>query len=140
MRAGSVRHAVRQFRDYRRRKRALSRSSSPMPLSQKQIEQRQIDKATRIQDQAHAKAVREFLRGKETSRERVRRVQSPEAARASVQAAANRELARQYRELAKQVESRGELIHEPIKKGYQPMVRRRVPPLRDPTDPIPPSP
>lgn len=114
-----------------------------MPPSARQIEQRQLDKATRRQDKAHHKAAKEFLRmarGTESNKERVLRVQSPEAARASVQAAANRELARKYRELAKQVESRGELIHEPIKKGYQPMVRRRVPPVRDPTDPIPPLP
>jgi hypothetical protein len=51
---------------------------------------------------AHDKAVREFLHGKEAS-----------------------------------AESRGELIHEPAKEGYTPMVRRRVPPLRQPTDPTP---
>ena len=103
---------------------------------------KQADPEDWRQAKAHAKAVKEFLRmarGTESNKERAKRVQSPEAAHASVQAAANRELARKYRELAKQVESRGELIREPIKKGYPPMVRRRVPPVRDPTDPIPPS-
>lgn len=91
------------------------------------------------QVKAHHQAVKEFLRGTETRRERVRRVQSPEAAQAAMQAEANHALARKYRQLAKDVESRGALIHEPTKKGYQPMVRRRIPPMRDPTDPIPPS-
>ena len=50
----------------------------------------------------HDRAVREFLREKETSGE-----------------------------------SRGALIHEPAKEGYTPMVRRRIPPLRQPTDPTP---
>jgi hypothetical protein len=108
-----------------------------MPPSERQIEQQQTDKATREQDKAHHKAVRAFLHGKEGRKERVRRVRSPEATQAAMQAAANRELARKYRELAKQVESRGELIHEPAKDGYTPMVRHRVPPLRNPTDPIP---
>lgn len=87
-------------------------------------------------NKAHAQAVREFLHGTETSKERARRVRSPEASQAAIQAAANRELARKYRELAKQVESRGALIHEPEKEGYQPMVRRRVMPIRNPTDPV----
>jgi hypothetical protein len=108
-----------------------------MAQSQRQIEQQQIDKATRVQDQAHHKAVRDFLRGKETGRERARRVRSPERAQEAAQAAANRELARKYRELAKQVESRGELVREPVKEGYVPMLKRRVPPLRQPTDPTP---
>ena len=108
-----------------------------MAQSDRQIEQRQIDKATREQDKAHHKAVRAFLHGKETRKERARRVRSPEATQAAIQAAANRELARKYRELAKQIESRGELIHEPSKDGYTPMVKRRIPPLRQPTDPIP---
>ena len=95
------------------------------------------DAASRLLDKAHHKAVREFLHGKESSKARARRVRSPEATQAAIQAAANRELARKYRELAKQVESRGELIHEPSKDGYTPMVRHRVPPLRNPTDPIP---
>ena len=91
----------------------------------------------RKQDQAHHKAVREFLHGKETNTARARRVRSPERAQEEAQVAANRELARKYRELAKQVESRGELVHEPRKEGYTPMVRRRVQPLRNPTDPTP---
>ena len=108
-----------------------------MAQSQRQIEQQQIDKATRVQNQAHHKAVREFLHGKETRKEQVRRVRSPERAQEAAQAAANRELARKYRELAKQVESRGELVREPVKEGYQPMVRRRMMPIRNPTDPTP---
>jgi hypothetical protein len=96
-----------------------------------------LNAIARRQDQAHHKAVREFLHGKETGKERARRVRSPEASQAAMQASANRELARKYRELAKQVESRGELIHEPAKDGYTPMVRRRIPPLRQPTDPTP---
>ena len=95
------------------------------------------DAASRRRDKAHALAVREFLHGKETRKERVRRVRSPEATQAAIQAAANRELARKYRELAKQIASRGELIHEPAKERYTPMVRRRIPPMRQPTDPIP---
>ena len=95
------------------------------------------DAASRLRDKAHAQAVREFLHGTETNKERARRVRSPEASQAAMQASANRELARKYRELAKQVESRGELIHEPAKEGYTPMVKRRVPPLRQPTDPTP---
>ena len=101
---------------------------------------KQADPEDWRQAKAHAKAVKEFLRGTESNKERAKRVQSPEAAHAAAQAAANRELARQYRELAKQVESRGALIHETPKKGYQPMVRRRVSPMRDPTDPTTPSP
>lgn len=96
-----------------------------------------LDAEARRQDKAHHKAVREFLHGKETSKERAQRVRSPEASQAAIEAAANRELARKYRELAKQVESRGELIHEPRKEGYTPMVKRRIPPLRNPTDPTP---
>ena len=92
-----------------------------------------------INNKAHHQAVREFLREKEPNKERARRVRSPEASQAAIQAAANRELARKYRELAKQVESRGALVHETPKEGYTPMVRRRVPPLRNPTDPIPPE-
>jgi hypothetical protein len=95
------------------------------------------DAETRMRDQAHHKAVREFLHGKETGRERARRVRSPERAQEAARAAANRELARKYRELAKQVESRGELVREPVKDGYVPMLKRRVPPLRNPTDPTP---
>ena len=95
------------------------------------------DAASRRLDKAHHKAAREFLHGKETRKERVRRVRSPEATQAALQAAANRELARKYRELAKQIASRGELVPEPSKDGYTPMVRRRIPPLRNPTDPIP---
>ena len=90
-----------------------------------------------INNKAHHQAVREFLREKETNKERAQRVRSPEASQAAIQAAANRELARKYRELAKQVESRGELIHEPAKERYTPMVKRRIPPLRQPTDPTP---
>ena len=108
-----------------------------MPPSERQIEQQQIAKDARVQDKAHHKAVRAFLHETETSKERARRVRSPEASQAAIQAAANRELARKYRELAKQVESRGALIHEPQKEGYTPMVKRRVPPLRQPTDPTP---
>jgi hypothetical protein len=96
-----------------------------------------LDAIARKQDQAHHKAVREFLHGKETRKEQVRRVRSPERAQEAAQAAANRELARKYRELAKQVESRGELVREPVKDGYVPMLKRRVPPLRNPTDPVP---
>ena len=95
------------------------------------------DAEARMQDKAHHKAVRAFLHGTETNKERARRVRSPEASQAAMQAAANRELARKYRELAKQVESRGALIHETPKEGYTPMVKRRVPPLRNPTDPTP---
>lgn len=108
-----------------------------MPPSQRQIEQQQIDKATRVQDKAHHQAVREFLHGKESSKERARRVRSPEASQAAIQAAANRELARKYRELAKEVEARGALVHDTPKEGYRPMVRRRIQPLRSPTDPTP---
>jgi hypothetical protein len=96
-----------------------------------------LDAEARKQDQAHHQAVREFLHGKETRKEQVRRVRSPERAQEAAQAAANRELARKYRELAKQVESRGELVREPVKDGYVPMLKRRVPPLRNPTDPTP---
>jgi hypothetical protein len=96
-----------------------------------------LDAIARKQDQAHHKAVREFLHGKETRKEQVRRVRSPERAQEAAQAAANRELARKYRDLAKQVESRGELVREPVKDGYVPMLKRRVPPLRNPTDPTP---
>ena len=95
------------------------------------------DAEARMQDKAHHLAVREFLHGTETNKERARRVRSPEASQAAMQASANRELARKYRELAKQVESRGALIHEPRKDRYTPMVRRRIPPLRQPTDPTP---
>jgi hypothetical protein len=108
-----------------------------MPPSQKQIEQRQIDHAARKQDQAHHQAAREFLREKESAKERARRVESPEHAKARLLAEEGRALARKYRELAKQVESRGALIHEPAKDGYQPMMRYRVMPIRNPTDPTP---
>jgi len=90
-----------------------------------------------INNKAHTQAVREFLREKETNKERARRVRSPEASQAAIQAAANRELARKYRELAKEVEARGALVHDTPKEGYRPMVRRRIQPLRSPTDPTP---
>jgi hypothetical protein len=96
-----------------------------------------LDAIARKQDQAHHKAAREFLHGKETRKEQVRRVRSPARAQEAAQAEANRELARKYRELAKQVESRGELVREPVKEGYVPMLKRRIPPLRNPTDPTP---
>ncbi len=90
-----------------------------------------------INNKAHHQAVREFLREKEPNKERARRVRSPEASQAAMQASANRELARKYRELEKEVEARGALVHDTPKEGYRPMVRRRIQPLRSPTDPTP---
>jgi hypothetical protein len=44
---------------------------------------------------------------------------------------------RAVREFLREKETSGESRGEPQKEVYTPMVRRRIPPLRQPTDPTP---